>query len=557
MDTPRTLTGVFVGALLAAPLAGVFYLAGKLVGLPFVPFDLFDWTARLLPGFLVTFGIDTMVSVLMLLGLDVADFSKTAEQLLALFGFLLLGSVVGGLYFAAARRLTWQDSRTAALVLAGLAGVFSLVVSFRVNQTATAGPLLSTFWVLGAFLSWGTILSRVYERLRALGPPVRAAAGPSPPEAEGPPPEAMRPAAEVRRPPREVRRLSRRRFLVRLSGGAALVTVVGTGLGRAISTSDEPAGRAPAQPPPLPFPNADDPLLPAPGTRAEYTPVEEHYRIDINLRPPRIAVEEWQLSLGGLVDRPGDLNLADLRAYPALHQWVTLSCISNRVGGPLIGTTLWTGVSLGRLLADRGVRPEATHVRLTSEDGFHEVIDLQLIREDERIMLTYAWNGSPLTREHGFPLRVYIPDRYGMKQPKWITGLEVVGEFQAGYWVRRGWDREAHMRATSVIDTVAVDAVFEEAGRRLVPVGGIAHAGARGISAVEVRVDEGPWEPARLRRPLSSTTWVIWRFDWPFSEGQHTLRVRCREGDGTPQIEGESMPHPSGATGIHSREAEV
>jgi hypothetical protein len=184
-------------------------------------------------------------------------------------------------------------------------------------------------------------------------------------------------------------------------------------------------------------------------------------------------------------------------------------------------------------------------------------VDIESIMNDARIMLTYAWDGQPLTEGHGFPLRIYIPDYFGMKQPKWITRIEVVADYEEGYWVRRGWDEVARMRATSVIDTVAVDAIYEENGVMLVPIGGIAHAGARGIAKVEVQVDEGEWVEAALRAPLSETTWVIWRYDWPFTEGRHTFAVRCTESSGAPQIEDSAPPRPSGATGIHTRSAAV
>jgi molybdenum-dependent oxidoreductase-like protein len=138
-----------------------------------------------------------------------------------------------------------------------------------------------------------------------------------------------------------------------------------------------------------------------------------------------------------------------------------------------------------------------------------------------------------------------------MKQPKWIDSMEAIDAWEPGYWVRRGWDREARMRATSVIDTLAMDMMIIESGKStMISVGGIAHAGARGISRVEVSVDEGPWEPAMLRDPMSPTTWVIWRYDWPFQSGKHAFTVRCFEGDGTPQIAVESPIGPSGATGL-------
>jgi hypothetical protein len=141
-----------------------------------------------------------------------------------------------------------------------------------------------------------------------------------------------------------------------------------------------------------------------------------------------------------------------------------------------------------------------------------------------------------------------------MKQPKWITGVEFIEGNQEGYWVRRGWDADAIARATSVIDTVATDSIVEGAdGRRLIPIGGIAWAGDRGIGRVEVRIDGGEWTLAQLRAPISDRTWQLWRYDWEFSEGRHQFEVRCIEPDGTPQLERAEPTRPSGATGIHSR----
>ncbi|MGD2158610.1 MAG: hypothetical protein PVG32_17150, partial [Anaerolineales bacterium] len=134
---------------------------------------------------------------------------------------------------------------------------------------------------------------------------------------------------------------------------------------------------------------------------------------------------------------------------------------------------------------------------------------------------------------------------------------EVTDEYREGYWVERGWDEVAQVKTTSVIDTVAVDSVYESGDQRFVPIGGIAFSGDRGISKVEVRVNGGPWQTAQLRTPLSETTWVIWRYDWPFQEGSHTFEVRCAEGDGTPQIEESTKARPDGSTGIHSREADL
>jgi hypothetical protein len=250
------------------------------------------------------------------------------------------------------------------------------------------------------------------------------------------------------------------------------------------------------------------------------------------------------------------LSLDDLRNdFPAQSQYVTLSCISGKVGTTLISTTQWTGVSAQELLAAAGVQPAAKYLHITSGDGYYETVPIDLINADKRIMFCYAWDGNTLPVDHGFPLRIWIPDRFGMKQPKWITGIEVMDQEIPGYWVERGWDAIAQVKTTSVIDTVAVDNIIHDGDAQRVPIGGIAWAGDRGISQVEVSVDDGPWELAQLRAPLSETTWVIWRYEWPFQPGPHTFTVRCAEKDGTPQITDVQPAHPSGATGLHQKEA--
>ena len=294
--------------------------------------------------------------------------------------------------------------------------------------------------------------------------------------------------------------------------------------------------------------------MPASGTRPEFTPLERHYRIDINTIPPAVDEKQWRLNITGLVESQLALTLDDLRRYEPMHQFITLECISNPVGGDLIGTQRWTGVSLQKLLPDWRLKPGATHLKMRSADQFFEVVSLDAIKADPRIMLTYAWDGVPLPREHGFPLRIYIPDIHGMKQPKWIEAIEAIDHWEPGYWVERGWNKVAQVHATSVIDTVAVDMTLIGADRRkLVPIGGIVDAGARGISKVEVQTDDGPWDQAELRKPLSQLTWVIWRYNWPYQPGKHTFTVRCYDGNGTRQIATPSPPQPNGATGLNSK----
>jgi len=535
-------TGALVGALLTAPLIGVMYLADQWMGLPFVPFDLFDWLTRVLPGPLITFGIDLMIDTMLGLGISVADTAKTAEQIMAVLQFFGGGIIAGVIFFGVMRWRHIKSDAVAGVIIAALFGLPFIAISVAIGQSSVS-PLLRILWLALLFLAWGLALSWAYRRLM-------------PAEAEAPAEADDSVVAE---------RLNRRQFLIRLGATSAVITVAGAGVGALLAQAErrrlaqaleDSMAHQTETSKELPFPNSNDPVMPAPGTRPEYTPIKDHYKVFIRTEPTVIEGSSWVLPITGLVSNPLMLTLDDIQNnYESRDQYVTISCISGRIGTSLIGTTQWTGVSLQDILAQAQVQPQARYLYITSGDGFYETVDLELINNDERIMLCYAWDGHELPIEHGFPLRIWIPDRYGMKQPKWITGIEVTDEYKEGYWVERNWDEVAQVKTTSVIDTVAANAITEDGNQKLVPVGGIAFSGDRGISKVEVRVDGGPWQEAKLRSPLSETTWVIWRYDWPFAEGEHTFEVRCAEGDGTLQILEESDNRPSGATGIHSYEA--
>jgi DMSO/TMAO reductase YedYZ molybdopterin-dependent catalytic subunit len=536
MRGPTIWGGLFVAAMLTAALIGVFFFGWRVAGLPFVPFDVFDWLTRGLPGRLIAFGIDTMVTVIRLLNLGpISSTAKMAEQTMAIAGLLIAGVIAGliVLLILAARRTT--HALTLGLAFGLVMGITAMLISLRASETASVAPATGAVWVLAVFLIWSAALGRAQERLIDL--------------------ERTRDAGGNG----AVERIDRRRFLVKLGGATALITVAGAELGELAEARRREAvmmtGGGPTRwSATHPLPNANAALQPAPGTRPEFTPLEQHYRIDINTVPPNVDEHQWRLRIAGLIEQPLTFTLQDLQRYEPVHQFVTLSCISNPVGGDLIGTTRWTGVSLQRLLPELRLKPGATHLKIRSADQFFEVVALEAIKADPRIMLTYAWDGVPLEQKHGFPLRVYIPDIHGMKQPKWIESIEATDHWEPGYWVQRGWNEVAQMHATSVIDTVAVDMTIIGADRRkLVPIGGIAHAGARGISKVEVQVDGGPWEQAQLRTRLSQLTWVIWKYDWPFQSGKHTFTVRCYDGSGTPQIATPSPAAPDGATGLHTR----
>ena len=481
----RLRDGALVGALLSAPFIAASYLGWRLAGLPFVPFDLFDWIARELPGSVVTAGIEAGVVLLRALHAgSTSAAAKSAEQGVALAVFVAAAAIAGSLLFAVLR-LSDEPALLFGGILGGLLGGSTLLVEQRLRRIESH-PLADAAWILGTFLAWGLAFGWAHDQLR------------SDP------------------------RLNRRAFLTRIACAAGVPALLTAAWGLATGSRRVAIGARWSDAHPLP--NAGANVTPVRGTRPEFTPLEDHYRIDVNTRPPVMDQAEWRLRIGGLVDSPLTLTLDDLRREAPLHQFVTLACISNPIGGDLIGTTRWTGVSVQQLLARVQLTPGASHLKITSADGFFEIVALDTIKNDPRVMLTYAWDGVPLLMEHGFPLRIYIPDVYGMKQPKWIERIDVVDRWEPGYWVARGWDREGRMEATSVVDAVNGASI-----------GGIAHAGARGISKVEVRVDDGAWHGASLRAPLSDTTWVIWRADLPSASGDRVVTVRCNEGDGTPQ----------------------
>ena len=534
--------GAVIGGVLTAPLIGLMYLVDKLAGLPFVPFMLFDWITRVLPGGLVTFGIDTMIDAMLMAGMSVAAAAKTSEQIAAVLLVFVLGIVLGSLYFLVMRKLNATPRPLTGIVLGVVFGAPMIAVSLPMEQSGTS-PMFTVIGLAILFLAWGWAFVPVYRRLAYEGPDI-----------------------ETEDEIRWARSINRRQFLVRLGVSAATITVISGGVGSVLAQRERrlldeavtATAEGPAQVSARQLPNDGDPVAPAPGTRPEYTPLEDHYKVFIRSEPTRIDINTWTLPITGLVENPMVLTLDGIRNnYEPQSEYVTLSCISNRVGGDLISTTWWTGVSLQKIIDDLKPQPEARYLNITSGDGFHETVDLEMIAADERIMLCYEWDGKPLPFDHGFPLRIWLPDRYGMKQPKWITGMEVTSEYNPGYWVGRGWDEVARVKATSVIDTVAIKDLAVIDGQGLVPVGGIAYAGARGISRVEVRVDEGPWQEAQLRSPLSDTTWVLWRYEWPFQEGEHTFEVRCAEADGAQQIEERKGNRPDGASGIHSRRTRI
>ena len=548
MRRPSLLLGALLGGLTSLPLIALAYLGEQLAHLPFVPFDLFDWLARVLPGSVIRMGIDIIVRIITLLGLG--PISSTAKNIEHLEGIMLviIGGVLTGLVMALViERSKWRGSHVG-LVAGVLVFLFIAVIEVSLKTPIATNPIVALIWLALLVAGWGTLLGAW------LGS------------------QEMKGTAAVITPEAGI---SRRTFLIKVVGGSIGVALAAWELGRLLETQTETSGagqKLSQLGSPLPTPTAPAGSVPAtegspqisaaptapavtpewtdaaPGTRPEVTPNGDFYRIDIDALPPVIQKASWKLQVAGLFDRPRALTLSDLLAYPAVTQPITQSCISNPIGGDLIGTTNYTGARLRDVLQDLGLRPEAKALSIQAADGFYESVEMRDML-DSRTLLVYGMNGETLPVEHGFPLRIYISNRYGMKQPKWITSIEATDQSGPGYWVDRGWSAEARPQILSVIDTVAKDHVIN--GH--VPIGGIAWAGDRGISKVEVQVDSGAWAEATLQTPpLSPLTWVLWRYDWPVVPGRHVFRVRATDGTGALQMAEEHDTFPDGATGYDS-----
>ena len=281
------------------------------------------------------------------------------------------------------------------------------------------------------------------------------------------------------------------------------------------------------------------------------TPNRDFYRIDTALIVPQVRTEGWTLRVHGMVDRELELTFDELLARDLVEADVTLACVSNEVGGDLIGNARWLGARLDELLREAGVQRRATQVVPRSADGFAAGFPTEAALDGRDALVAVGMNGEALPLEHGFPARLVVPGLYGyVSATKWLTEIELTGldDFDS-YWVRRGWAKEAPIKTQSRIDTPRSGTSLRT-GR--VPVAGVAWAQGRGIRGVDVRIDDGPWQAARLGAGVGDDTWRQWVLEWDADPGDHTLAVRATDGDGETQPEERLAPIPDGATGWHT-----
>ena len=513
-DSPRrplpTLTAMLVGvlALVAALAAG--HLVAGLVGLNASPYlavgnSAIDLTPTWLKDFAVrTFGV------------------RDKLALLTGMAVVLLGVA------AASGVLSRRSARpgTAVSLLLGAVAVVAVATRPDLGTLALLAPLTS--------VATGVATFRGLHRLA-----VRDPAGRDQPAARG----------NVGWLP------DRRRFLL-TAGGVAVAAGFAAAGGQLLRGGRSAAQSRAALPPLVPVRPA--PSVPAgsdfatSGTPTFLTPNPAFYRVDTALVVPQVRTEDWRLRLHGMVDRELRLTYDEVRRRPLVERTITMTCVSNEVGGPYISTANFLGVDLRDLLSEAGVRPGAEQVFSSSVDGFTAGTPLEVLLDPSRGgMLAIGMNGEPLPLEHGFPARMVVPGLYGyVSATKWVVDLEVTTwAARRPYWLRRGWAQRAPIKTQSRIDAPKG---FQTVPAGPVTVAGVAWAQTVGVQAVEVRLDDGPWRAAELSNEVNDQTWRMWRAVFDVPAGNHRLACRATDRSGYTQTATRTGTVPDGATGWHT-----
>jgi DMSO/TMAO reductase YedYZ molybdopterin-dependent catalytic subunit len=503
------------GAAAAALALGVSELAAGLLGLPSLIEAVGDWVIDVSPTPVKEWAIETF---------------GTNDKLVLLIGIVVVAVLFGALVGILARRRF--GVAIAAFIGFGAAAALAAIRDPAVSLGLAIIPAgLAAITGLAA-LRW------LYDR--------------SPGEEESP----AEPGGDAVDDP------SRRRLVIGL-GAVVGVAALSGAIGRALvdRSTRTVSGRADVV-----LPTAAEPLAAVPeaaelgveGLSQVITPNEVFYRIDTAfLGVPRVEIEDWALSVEGRVDRPYTITYADLLDMPLIERDVTLSCVSNEVGGDLVGNARWLGVPLADVLDRAGVSDDAEQVVGRSVDDFTVGFPVEAVYDGRDALVAVGMNGDPLPLEHGFPARLVVAGLYGyVSATKWLSSIELTGwdEFDA-YWVPRGWAKEAPIKTQSRIDTPTNRSALEPG---MHSVAGVAWAPHRGISKVEVKLgDDADWVEARLSEPLSDNCWRQWVVDWDATAGTHRVQVRATDGEGEVQTDQARPPAPDGATGWHTIQVSV
>jgi DMSO/TMAO reductase YedYZ molybdopterin-dependent catalytic subunit len=466
-----------------------------------------------------------------------------AEYLIGLVGrldkpLLLLGIfVVLGVVFAWAGRLARRTWWAPSIVYAGLAAISAVAVSVQHGATA-----IDAVPVAVGFVTWLVTLSLLTEPLRTAELTAEHAEPPPDADVLGPEPSSSD--------------HGRRTFVIRagvIAAGAAVLGATGRVVGRGRRHVEESRRL-------LRLPQVTEPLVPA-GARVGLKDISpwqtgngSFYRIHTAVVVPTIEPKNWTLRIHGKVDREITLTYAELVDRQFTEAWITLNCVSNPVGGDLIGNAWWSGVRLADILAEAGPQEGADAVLQTSDDGWTCGTPLSALTDDREAMLAVAMNGSPLPIEHGFPVRTIVPGLYGyVSACKWVVEMEITSfDEVAAYWTDRGWSEKGPVKIASRIDVPRSGADVPSGP---VSFGGVAWAQHTGIQGVEFSVDGAAWTDAEIAAvPNNDDTWVQWKGVAEVEEGDHTVRVRAIDKDGQVQTGVEQDVVPDGATGWHARD---
>jgi len=499
--TPRERTGLLVGVLAMFLALDVAFLV-SLVGLPFTPFALGQAIIDVLPGWI-------SIPLIELLHF----WAKT---------LLIVGVVV--LF----------------LISGGIAGAFA--ISPRRGDASVLAAVAAP-WILGVIL--GQLFAG--EKIDLGTSVVDAAIGLA---ANALAISYLAPAALARDAEAAP---SRRRVLLGGAALAALAALGGLPLSRTLAVAGSRLGNLPSAARHLiqsaNLAPADPDVDALAGITPRITANEDHYTVDTTLVKPRVDIATWRLDVSGAVEAPFTLTYDELLDLDAIEQVHTLECISNPTGGELISTAVWTGTRLRDLLQRARPTAKAYDVVLTSVDGYTDSFPIAKAMEPETL-LVYLMNGKTLPQDHGFPVRVLVPNIYGMKNVKWLRSIEVATYDVFGYWQEQGWSDGAIVNTGTRID-VPARALKWNGGE--VTIAGIAFAGARGISKVELSFDNGKtWQAAKLEAPAGPLTWRRWSAQWtPPNVGPHTLQARSTDGRGDTETPVSRQPFPNGASGYH------
>ena len=509
------VAGAFLGLLSAAVALGVAQLVAGLVGGTSSPVIAVGSAAiDLAPPWLKSFAIDTFGS------------HDKPALLIGIGAILAIVAVVLGIISLRRPRVG-----VSGLVIFGAIG---LVASLTRPTATLAYALPSLAGTVAGLLT--------FRALRRAGGFDRTA--------EGAPPD---------RSPRMPGTIDRRAFV--FSGVVAGIVAAASGAAgqylvrRSAASASREAVQIPtpsdAAPPPPPA--AD---LGVPGVGPFLTPNDRFYRVDTALLTPSVSAEGWQLRIHGMVQRELTLTYPHLLARPLIERDITLACVSNEVGGSYVGNARWIGAPLKDLLEEAGVDAGADQLVSRSADGFTAGSPTSVVMDGRDAMLAIAMNGEALPLAHGFPVRMVVPGLYGyVSATKWLVDLELT-TFDAfdAYWIPRGWAQQAPIKTESRIDTPRAGG-NTQAGT--VAVAGVAWAQHRGISRVEVQVDDGGWIEAELGAEDTADTWRQWAYRWDAAPGPHTLQVRATDGSGLTQTADQAPPAPDGATGYHTIQVQV